>query len=359
VTKDLFSILFDKHSRFTRVDYTTKFLERMPERFVAGAILANPGLQTSDLFIEMKEVIESRAGTTLQNPELYPHLNRLLIPNHPFVDERVRAIRIHLGLDALAPCDESISRIWRLMGAIGGVYEITGGQIQKVDALPLKSTKGEAECPLVYAPRPHLFDDIESKCYRGQPSCDPDSLLSSVNGAYDLIKNYSPEIADGFTRTINVISFMRRDRAGVKSFSMRNVYIGGIFVSESGLLLLAEQFIHEYYHQCIWPWWLIEPPSDLPNNQDQITSPITGRLRPISVMVHALLIYCSLIDFYRFALSSPELQDYDEEEVQEARAALSRIETGVTPLFIALRTALAERPETRSIVETVANAVAL
>ena len=65
--------------------------------------------------------------------------------------------------------------------------------------------------------------------------------------------------------------------------------------------LTAESLIHEYYHQRIWLWWLIEAPAHLPPREVMMTSPVSGQQRPVCVMMHALLIYASLIDFYSWA----------------------------------------------------------
>ena len=358
MTKDLFALLFENHSRFSQTEYTSKFLERLPLRFIEGAFLANPKLRTSDAFLEVNEAIASKPASTRHNPELYPHLNRLLMPDHPSLERHVRAIRIHLGLDMLAPSDGATSRFWRIAQRGASVFEIRDEQLQRIDDL-VPTGAEDSRFPLVYQPYPQLFDDIDRSCYRGQPVCDPRGLRSSVSAALALIGAYSPEIEAAIRRTISVVAFMRRDRSGVKSFSMRNFYIGGIFVSDSHRFLLAEQLIHEYYHQCIWPWWLIESPSDLPSDDNQIKSPMTGRLRPVSVMVHAFLIYCSLMDFYRFALSRSSIDQCGEEELQDASAALARIETGVVPLFNALNAALIGRPKTGAIIETIADAVSL
>ena len=73
---------------------------------------------------------------------------------------------------------------------------------------------------------------------------------------------------------------------------------GGVFVSISHPLEIAEQLIHEYYHQQIWPWWLVERPADLPDESITIVSPITGSVRSVAVMVQALLIYISVSLLY-------------------------------------------------------------
>jgi len=65
--------------------------------------------------------------------------------------------------------------------------------------------------------------------------------------------------------------------------------------------LLVESLIHEYYHQRIWLWWLIEAPADMPDHSMTIVSPVSRQERPVQVMMHALLIYVSLTDYYHWA----------------------------------------------------------
>jgi hypothetical protein len=143
------------------------------------------------------------------------------------------------------------------------------------------------------------------------------------------------------------------------SFSKRNYYIGGIFVSIADPIGVAEQFIHEYYHQALWPWWMIEPPPDLPADGEIIVSPITGQRRALSSMIQGLLINYSLIDYYRFILSPPESSNHEGDHRERAKARLAKIEGGIGALLVALKGALSKRPYCSAIVEFIASTAAI
>jgi hypothetical protein len=356
MTKDLFAILFKTFSRWSYQEYYVNFIDRLPHRFLQGALTANRELDSCSGFAELQELLASQSGPRWKNPELYPHLNRVIIPNYSFLQEHVDALRIHVGLQALTPATKPASRFWRLRDPTFEVVEVIEGCVNKVDGLlvPVAMTQ---PFPVVYCPYPNLFDDVEKKLYRGEGFEGDQKLLCQLTtDAFQLMNKYSTDIACGFRREINTVAFMARQHGGTKSFSLRNFYIGGIFVSVGDPIMLAEQFIHEYYHQCIWPWWMIEPPADLPGDEQTIISPVTGRVRPVSVMIHALLIYYSLADFYRFVLSASESSAYDASQLNDAQARLTRIETGARPLFRALDGALSRCPRSRAIVEVIADA---
>ena len=353
MTKDLFAVLFNTFSRWNYEEYYVNFIERLPHRFVQGALSANPDLDSCLGLAELRELFACESGQRWKNPELYPHLNRVIIPGYSFLQRHIDALRVHVGLQHLTPSIVPGLRFWRLRDPILKVVEIAEGDVDNENAFEVRVKLGQP-FPVVYRPHPNLFDDIERNLYRGN-GCDIDSFRLSqlVENAFNLLVGYSPDIASGFRREINTVAMMARQLGGTKSFSLRNFYIGGIFVSIGDPVMLAEQFIHEYYHQCIWPWWMIEPPPDLPSDEETIVSPITGRVRPVSVMIHAFLIYQSLIDFYRFVLSNPECRGHDQGVLADAQTRLSKIEGGSKPLLTALDNALSEHPRTRAMVEMI------
>ena len=355
MTKDLFALLFKQFSRWNYEEYYVSFVERLPYRFIQGAAAANPALNYCDGFGNLRELLRSQSSNRWKNPELYPHLNRIIIPNYAFLQKHIDALQIHVGLKPLSAISESLPRFWRLRDPIVKVIEITGNGEAKSHNL-LTPARQDEVFPIIYKPHPNLFDDIQDTLYRGDGDYDVEVLKRLAYETLSLLRRYSPEIAAGFCREINTVAFMPRQRGEVKSFSMRNFYIGAIFVSITDPILLGEQFIHEYYHQVIWPWWMVEPPQDLPNDKLKITSPVTGRLRPVSVMIHAAVVYSSLIEFYRFVLSS-ECIAYDPDQISDARMRLTKIEGSITQLFANLKAVLQGHPRTREIVEVLSESL--
>jgi len=235
------------------------------------------------------------------------------------------------------------------------------GVMSKVEDVSLHELEAEP-FPIVYRPCPHLFDDIDHQLYRGDGcQLETKELWRLAKEAVRVISSYCTDLAAGFCRAVSTVAFLSRQPGDPEfgSFSKRNYYIGGIFVSIADPISVAEQFIHEYYHQAIWPWWMIEPPTDLPSDDEIIVSPITGRRRPLSSMIQGFLINCSLIDYYRFILSPPESSQHEEDQLERAKARLATIQGGIGALLAGLKGALAERPHCRAIVEFIASTAAI
>jgi len=352
--KDLFKFTFANFSRWDYEYYHVNYIDRLPHRFLEAAVGANPALRACRGFTELQDLLASIDGRRSQNPELFPYLNYLIIPGSPLLQNAVDALRIHVGLAALDCEVEPTKRFWRLRDATQEVFENVQGKARRVAGVSIHET-GLEPFPVIYSPYPHLFDDVEHRFYKGDEEySEITALRNLVDSSFRSIQRYAPELAVGFRREIRTVGLMARQPGDAKSFSVRNFYIGGIFVSIANIVRLAEQLIHEYYHQCIWPWWLIEPPADLSPMEHTVISPVTGRTRPVPTMIHALLIYCSLIDYYRFVLSTPESNHYDQAALKDAHARLSKIEVNIGALITILRGALSERPATAEIVEFIA-----
>src|SRR4051794_24618408 len=118
MTKDLFALVFNTLSRWSFEEYYVNFIERLPHRFLQGAISANPTLHSCRGFAELQQIFASQHGRRWKNAELYPHLNRIIIPNYAPLQRHVDALRIHVGLDALKPTAGPIPTFWRLRDPI-------------------------------------------------------------------------------------------------------------------------------------------------------------------------------------------------------------------------------------------------
>jgi hypothetical protein len=350
MTKNLFLRFFNEYSRWDYSYFYSKFVQRLPCRFLEGALIANPSLQSCAGYAELHALFLSESGLPWKNPELYPFLNYLMIPEFPSLQASVDALRVHVGLIDLAGEVTHVRHIWRLRNPVVQTLEIVDGHIRSLQDLCQRASKGE-QCPLVYKPYPSLFSDLHEN-YKGHDyEGEVGPLVDLTCKAIALLSRYSPEIGDSFSQEIGTVAYMPTGASIAKSFSLRNYYIGGIFVSISDAISVAEQFLHEYYHQRIWPWWMVESPADLPGNNVTLVSPMTGRVRPASVMIQALLIYSSLLDYYNFVLSATEISEFGEESLGLAQNRLRQIRQGIPPLVEALRQALVGYPASLGVVE--------
>lgn len=357
MSKDLFASTFSNFSRWSLESFSVNYLNRLPYHLIRSATSCNPDIQRCDGFDELFEHFRTDTGTLRKNPEIYPDLNYLNIPNYSKRQISIDALRVHAGLDELKPDSNKSYRegYWRLRIPIQKTYFRSDGSITELKEI--STTPSEIESfPTLYRPHPSLFDDIERNFYRGDPSKESLESISEISlRAFSSMQRYSPDLANRFCQEIGTVSFMAREPGTAKSFSKRNFYVGGIFVSIADPIVLAEQFIHEYYHQCVWPWWMVEPPEDLPSDDQIILSPVSGKMKPVSVMIHALLIYISLVDFYKFVLSDEESNNFDASAIEAAEQRLRRIDAGVPPLVEALQNSLSLKPKTLAMVAYIAS----
>jgi hypothetical protein len=359
MTKDLFLRLFREYSRWDYEYFYRNFIERLPHRFLDGALTANPSVQTCKGFEELQLLFSSASADHRKNPELYPYLNCLLIPGFAPLQATVDAIRVHVGLRPLTSDAETVRRFWRLRHPDLQTWENTDEGMRTLQGVCLRAG-GAHDDQLIYKPYPSLFADVHSTYYRGDGyEGDCDSLVALTRKSIDLLRRYSPDLAGSFCEEIHTIGFMRRDTGSSKSFSLRNYYIGGIFVSIADSICVAEQFLHEYYHQRLWPWWMVNGPGDLPNNDITIVSPVTKKVKPASVMIQALLIYSSLSDFYQFVLDNVVNRDFSEGVIDLAAQRLNQIQLGIPPLAEALNDALAQFPESQRMVYSIVSSANL
>lgn len=306
--KDLFRTVLSKISVIEFVDYCEDYVFRAPFWLLDAAARAHGDVATCAAFEPLYTFLSRESRGHWNDPEIYPHLLPLLGARDAAfdVEPHLWALQGHLGLRDVHSGMFN-HRYFRRHGSSPIVFERSGASIRPVtDAILI----GEAGFPVVYRPLPHLFDDVVggSVTYVGSASPLSDQEMKhAVRSAMNLIGRYDADLHQGVTSAIGVIAITGEWQPGDRSsYSMGKSYTGGIFtsVSTESAVLLAESLIHEYYHQRIWLWWLIEAPPDLPPRHITMKSTVSGQQRPVSVMMHALLIYASLIDFYRWAEGS-------------------------------------------------------
>lgn len=351
MTRDLFALAFEEFARWPLETYKANYVERLPYRLWSTAIITNPDIQRQDGFAQLDDVISTPVNSLWRNPEVYPYLNYLNITQNPALGPPVAALNVQCGLRDLTRQLPVFGSIFRIRHPSARAFRISSGAIELLSGISTAQSLDDP-FPLIYRPYPNLFSDIEGRYYRGDSSTlSLTSLAQLTERAIQIISRYCPDLAAGITARISTIAFMPRQPAAARSFSLRNFYIGGIFVSLGSVIMLAEQIIHEYYHQQIWPWWLVDRPRDLPPDGNLVRSPVTGKERPMPVMIQAALIYASVSDFYRFVLNSGEAAMYPQHEIEEAQARSLQIDSGYRVLLDSLMFMLINCPETRRLIE--------
>ncbi len=303
--KDLFRLTFAKISRFGYEDYYHDFVRNAPLWLLDAAARAHEDVASFPGFPGLYSFLQNKSFAWWRNPELYPHLMRLLSARDREHDSEshLRALEGHLGLREIS-AEVFTHRYFRLHGPSPQTFELIDGKIRIVpDAILLN----DRDFPVVYQPIPHLFDDVVggAASYVGSPlPLSPSQMRQVVKDAANVLCQYDAELYRGFTEAVGTLAITGEWEPGNRSsYSTGSVYTGGIFTSicADSPALLVESLVHEYYHQRLWLWWLIEAPSDIPARDVTIVSPVSKQERPVQVMMQALLIYVSLTDYYRWA----------------------------------------------------------
>jgi hypothetical protein len=350
--KDLFRSTFSKVSKFGYDDYYRDFVQRAPFWLLRSAALAHDDVQSFPGFPKLYSFLHEKSYTCWTNPELYPHLFRILRARDTNSDSErhLSALEAHLGLREVS-AELFTHRYFRLHRPSPQTFELVNGKIRIVPNAILMNDK---DFPLVYQPVPHLFDDVVggAATYVGsQLPIPPSEIKKVILDAVDVLCRYDVELYGGFIEAVGMLAITGDWNLGNRSsYSNGSVYTGGIFTSlcADSPTLLVESFIHEYYHQRIWLWWLIEAPPDIPDRSVTMVSPITNQQRPVQVMMQALLIYVSLTDYYQWAdRSSADQSDWIGRRWRT-------LQTGSINLLTMLRNVLAGREESLRFVNAVA-----
>jgi HEXXH motif-containing protein len=204
---------------------------------------------------------------------------------------------------------------------------------------PVEGCWADAHGIRVYFPRPGLFRDLlGADLYPDVPAARADAdLVRDVEDALALVRAYDERLHDEVRRCFSVLVLTTDFGTVRSSFNLRLRYLGGLFLNpfHETPLGLAEGLVHEYYHQRLWHWWWEEPLDGLPGEDVQVTSPLTGRRRPVPVMTHALLIYVALQSMHATLARRLEA---DVARAAEARS--ERLAAAIGPLGDALRQAV-------------------
>jgi hypothetical protein len=302
---------------------------RLPADMLRRHVAANRNLAArAKAFGSLADELEA-APAASANPEIYPFLVASRFVGDGQCDVLVAKLRWHAGLadDLGAGMTAGYHRSRRAPG----VHRAIGGRLE-----PVEGCWADASGLRVYFPRAGLFRDLlGADLYPEVPSSRADGdLLRDVEEALELVRLYDPSLHADVRRCFSVLVLTTDFGTVRSSFNLRLRYLGGLFLNpfHETPLGLAEGLVHEYYHQRLWHWWWDEPLEGLPGEHVEVTSPITGRRRPVPVMTHALLIYAALEEFHA-ALAG-------RQRLPAASARSRRLAEGIGPLGEALRAAL-------------------
>jgi hypothetical protein len=326
-----------------------------------AATKLNAEIAADPAFAPVYELLAQDAKRQSRNPEVFPPIYDVLLRG---IVEDVHGILEKLRLQV----DET---------ALDDCRPLNGFTRRTYFAPHLIDHSGENTCvmqdenvltdidlerfPLVYFPTEGLFDDIVGHDVywgMGAPYTRREAHDTLAKASRSL-RAYSPEIYDGFCDAIRVLALTGEPVTDVpRSFSARTLYAGGIFsaIKRDNVPAMVENLIHEYYHQRLWLWWMIESPDDLPNQDTTIVSPVTGATKSVQVMLHAFLIYVSVSDYYRYALAHENIPEPSREWVHKRFAVLR---ANATLLRDRLLGSLDGRPQTKRFVNCVADHISV
>lgn len=262
--------------------------------------------QNRSITSQLGEITEFVRATHLQgrvcaNPELYMRVTDIIVGSDEFAWCRsMQQLRVHLGMADASTLDIEPGQYLRLVHTSGWTYWRQPG---RSEPLKLKAHLNlEGVHAVLYPPRDNLFNDLLSTRFYPPVSTTfmVNQLKDLVQDAAAILRSYSEELYDDFNRAISVIGLTADLRDEQRwSFSCRLRYFGGMFVNPYNIPVcgVVEAMIHEYYHQRLWQWWAYDDDYSI-SEEVVVVSPMTGNTRSVSVMMQALLIYTSILNFY-------------------------------------------------------------
>lgn len=302
---NLFLECYREFSSLDLHDLLVRIEPHMPRHFLLSTLHLQSNLQKHRC--EIEEIADHMLARNFEleiwrNPEVYGQIALLAKRarlNHDLSDS-LESLRLQLGM--VRPGSALLNAgLYRLAHVDGSFYFVSDGGIRKFRSEVLTTVKGFPG--LVFLPFEGLFSDLVDRSLY-PPICEPFNrcqLEIKLARAFELLESHSSELVSDLQKVIRTIVLVPNlgDRKRW-SYNLRLAYFGGIFINPFvvGPCGLVEALIHEYVHQRLWQWWAYEPPSGLPPENATIRSPVTGRMKSASVMIHAFVIYVSACDFY-------------------------------------------------------------
>lgn len=282
---------------------------RMPQHFLLSTLELQASLRpAAEPIQEIADLLAAPNGSEpWRNPEVYWQITRLARGGEAAADPQpiLESLRTQAGITRLAEADLA-DGLHRLVCTEGGVYRVRDGVKTEVEDVVMEADGFRGH---VLLPYDGLFADmLENRLY---PSFASEGPWSEIRGrltqAVDLVAAYSTELFDDIQEVVRLLVLTPDlEDAQRWSYNLRMAYFGAIFINPYaiGVFGIAESLIHEYCHQRLWQWWAYDPPAGLPATDLEVHSPVTGRMKPFEVMIHALVVYVLANDFYTWALES-------------------------------------------------------
>ncbi|HEX5038112.1 MAG TPA: hypothetical protein VFX30_13215 [bacterium] len=236
----------------------------------------------------------------------------------PYLLELLEVLVGMKGMNEAKPLPDGY---YRLNGINGRVYEKRDGKLSEIGKEVVCRLSGFQ--PAVYLPRNGMFQDILMPKYypdmKAPPK--PSALKTQLTRTLEHMKDFSRDVWEDFQDAVsNVVLLTSAPGVGVGSMAITHKYFGGVFFNcfMNDEYNGVESLVHEYIHNRCTLWWESATPTGLPSDTVHIVSPMTGNRVMASTMIHALIIYISALQFYRF------IQDRRKPADRSERARLAR-----------------------------------
>lgn len=247
-----------------------------------------------------------------KNPELFNSLNEYINYSGAKSKDDILYI-LGLQLDFHKDIDltkEDIKRLYHFQKRIYLGKKVI--EISKKNSIQIKDDF-TSESTTIILPLKNIFSGfISSNIYPEtfKTNYKITGLTKRIEKSINLIYAYSTTLKNDFFKTINYIFLTPDFNNKVRfSYNLRTGYFGAIFINEyvTNKISFAESLIHEFIHQHLWLQWAYEFPDLSKLEKIEIISPFTNRLKSITVMAHAYIIYNVIHDFHKFILSNCNL----------------------------------------------------
>ncbi|WP_145216326.1 hypothetical protein [Gimesia alba] len=152
-----------------------------------------------------------------------------------------------------------------------------------------------------------------------------------IHKAFALIDEFSKIWANEIRCVIGTIAVLPTCLGRTqRHFNCRTPYCGVIFVNAFGMneTQIAEAILHESIHQLLWQGWELHPEFQVSAEHADIQSPVTGNVRSVQVMSHAMLIYTATIELLTHTIRTNEYLDY----AGELRSRVVALKRGIRVL---------------------------
>src|SRR5262245_26076919 len=253
--------LFETFSRYRYEQFVAVSDDQLPLSLLGFAEVPDSGLRAR--IDRIAEQLAPGLASHSANPEIYPPLHRLAAGEEPSAAEAdVRLLELHLGLVDPGCLSGYPDGYYRLVDTTGEVLLVQERSAQAVSPRPYGAVA--ALKARVYFPVPGLYHDLLSEREYPMLADPPDweTELAKIEAAARSVAEYAPPLFQDLDPVISWVALLPA-RSSLLSTSLRLSYFRALFLNSSrrdvDVDVLAEQLIHEYYHQRMRQWWFYEP----------------------------------------------------------------------------------------------------